>query len=567
MVLSGFISLPTLSHPNSAASGKPVLKYRWVYLALNFQVDENVPKAQEIMRRAAKAGYNGIVLADYKLEILDLLGDNKLRYTKNMGQIKLTAKELNLQLIPTLSGPGYASGILAHDPDLAEGPPVKNASFEVRNGQADIAPQSQPQLKNPGFEDANNNQFKGFDFQDGIGKSTYQDSQIKHGGNSSLRMEEIAANTPDNTNCRATQTVEVAPWRQYHVSVWTKTDKFDTVGNTRLAVIGYDGKTLCFQDLRLQPNQDWTEQHVTFNSQSNTKVRIYFGVWGGGNGRLWWDDANLKETGVLNIVRRDECPIFVKSEEGTAYIEGIDFDKVTDPKMGSVPWPGSFEIYHPWPKITITKNSRIREGQRLLVSYYPAAIVMSDQVACSLTDPETFKILENDVKNVHDLLEPKAYFWGHDEMRCAGWDMGAMKSGKTPGQLLADQFARCYAISKKQDPNADIYVWSDMFDPNHNAHADYYMVNGTLAESWKGVPKDVVIINWNSGQAKESGKFFADQGYHQVLAGYYDGPPDAIRKWQSKVADLPGIDGAMYTTWVGNYADLEAFAKAAWGTD
>lgn len=553
------------AHTTSPLHQRPTLQYRWLYLSLNFQVDGNVPKAQEIMKRAAKAGYNGIVLADYKLEILDLLGDNKPRYFRNMGQVKQTAQELNLQLIPTLSGPGYASGILAHDPNLAEGPPVRDAPFVVKNGQADIAQSLRSGLKNPGFEEATHDQFKGLDFQDGIGKSTFQDLQIKHGGESSLRMESIAASTPENTNCRATQTVEVAPWRQYHVSVWTKTDQFDAIGNTRIAIIGYDGKTLCFQDLRLQTTQDWTEQHITFNSQSNAKVRVYFGVWGGNKGKLWWDDAKLEETGLLNIVRRDECPLMVKGEDGIVYVEGEDFEKVADPKMGNVPWPGAYEIYHPWPQIKLTKDSRIREAQKLLVSYFPAAIVMTDQVACSLTDPASFKILENDVKNVRLLLEPKTYFWGHDEMRCAGWDLGAAKSGKTPGQLLAEQFARCYAMTKKEDPKATICVWSDMFDPTHNAHADYYMVHGTLADSWKGVPQDVLIVNWNSGQAKASGEFFANQGYHQILAGYYDGQPDAIKKWQAEVAGLRGIEGVMYTTWVGNYSNLEAFAEAAWG--
>ncbi len=567
-MLAGLLAMLVAGSAATYAHHMPLdhaLTRRWVYLSLNFQVDENVPKAEAIMRRAAKAGYNGIVIADYKLEILDLLGDNKPRYTKNIGQIKQVASELNLELIPTLSGPGYASGILAHDPNLAEGPPVKDAPFVVRNGQADIAPDTQPQLINGGFEEATNNRLAGFDFQDGIGKSTFRDTEVKHGGSRALRMEEIAANTPENTNCRATQTVEVAPWRQYHVSAWTKTDRFDSVGDTRIAVIGYDGRTLCFQDLRLQPTQDWTEQHITFNSQGNTKVRIYFGVWGGRKGKLWWDDAKIEETGLLNVVRRSECPLSVKSTDGAEYVEGKDFKRISDPRMGQVPWPGSFEIFHAWPKIILEDGSHIREGQRLLVSYFPAAIVMSDQVACSLTDPAMFGILENDVKNVHDLLSPKAYFWGHDEMRCAGWDIGATKSGKTPGQLLADQFAKCYSMVKRQDPQASVFVWSDMFDPTHNAHADYYMVNGTLAESWKGVPKDVVIVNWNSGQAKASAKFFADQGYHQVLAGYYDGQPNAIRKWLDDVGNLPGIDGVMYTTWVGNYSNLESFAQAAWG--
>ena len=45
---------------------------RWVYLQQNLQVKENLPKIEAILRRAKAAGYNnGVVLADYKLNILD----------------------------------------------------------------------------------------------------------------------------------------------------------------------------------------------------------------------------------------------------------------------------------------------------------------------------------------------------------------------------------------------------------------------------------------------------------------------------------------------------------------
>jgi hypothetical protein len=79
------------------------------------------------------------------------------------------------------------------------------------------------------------------------------------------------------------------------------------------------------------------------------------------------------------------------------------------------------------------------------------------------------------------------------------------------------------------------------------------------------LPKDAVIVNWNSGKPKESLPFFANRGLKQILAGYYDGPPDSIRRWLAAAEGVPGVVGVMYTTWQGKYDDLEAFAKAAWG--
>jgi len=75
----------------------------------------------------------------------------------------------------------------------------------------------------------------------------------------------------------------------------------------------------------------------------------------------------------------------------------------------------------------------------------------------------------------------------------------------------------------------------------------------------------VIIVNWNSGQPAQSLPFFAQRGHVQVLAGYYDGPPERIRDWLAAGRNLKGIRGVMYTTWRGDFSQLEAFAEHAWG--
>jgi hypothetical protein len=105
-----------------------------------------------------------------------------------------------------------------------------------------------------------------------------------------------------------------------------------------------------------------------------------------------------------------------------------------------------------------------------------------------------------------------------------------------------------------------------MFDPHHNAHAGFYLVNGDLAGSWLGLPPEMTIINWNSGQAAQSLAFFAGRGHRQVLAGFYDGDTASIGNWLKQADSLKGVNGAMYTTWRNDFRHLEAFARAAWGT-
>ena len=133
----------------------------------------------------------------------------------------------------------------------------------------------------------------------------------------------------------------------------------------------------------------------------------------------------------------------------------------------------------------------------------------------------------------------------HDELRVANWCRACQRRGLTPGELLADNARRCLAILEEIDPGAEVLVWSDMFDPHHNAVDDYYLVNGTLAGSWEGLPPRVIIANWNGGHMRESLDFFADRGHRQVIAGYYDcrRPLNDFTRWDEAARGRPGSHG------------------------
>lgn len=537
-------------------------EYRWVYVTGNLQVNENVGRVIDIMKRAKNAGYNGIVLADFKLSILDRVPK---QYFENIEKVKQTAKQLALDIYPTIFSIGYSEGLLSHDPNLVEGLPVYDATFEVREGYAELAKEEQPLPKNLDFEDATGDRFAGWEFQDDIGLSTFADSRIVHHGARSLRMENIGKVNPHG-NSRVHQLVEVKPWKQYHVSVWIKTENFDRAGNARIAVLTREGKPLDFTSLRVQPTQDWKEHHVVFNSRDNTSVRLYFGVWGGRNGKIWWDDARMEQVGLLNVIRREGCPLTVRSVNGMEYVEGKDFERVIDERMGTVPWLGAYEVYHEPPRLRLTPNSRIKPGERLKVSFYHAITVYQGQVCICLSEPKTYSLLQQELSNVKNLLAPKGYFMSHDEIRVANWCKTCISRKLSPGQILADNVKRCIEVIRSASPNAKVFVWSDMFDPYHNARGDYYLVNGSWEGSWLGLPKEVIIVNWNFGESKKSLPFFASLGNKQILAGYYDGEVESIKKWLEDAASVSGVVGVMYTTWQGDYSKLEAFARAAWGT-
>lgn len=535
------------------------LDYRWIYLQKNLQVTEDLPAIEQILRRAAKAGYNGVVLADYKLNILDRVPDH---YFKNANRFRELCRELNLELIPTVANFGYSSGILAHDPNLAEGLPARDVPFVVKGRMAQLDTADNNLV--PGdFENHQGDLFRGWGFQDEPGKGTFADESVRHGGSASLRIENPAGLSG---NRRVNKKIKVRPWSQFHASVWIKTSGFESAGETRMFAMSPTGRVLSHSHLGVKKDQEWTEHHAMFNTLENEEILFYLGTWGCRGGKLWLDDVRLIEEPFVNLVRRPGCPLIVKDETGsTTFVEGRDYSQLRDNKLGTTPWPGEFDVYHAPPRLTLMSGSRIKDGQKLRVSYFHTVTIYDNQICCSLSEPKVFDVVQDQIQRVQKLFEPQTYFLSHDEIRVANWSDPERASGKTAGQQLADNVRRCVQIVKKVTPDARLCVWSDMFDPSHNAVDNFYLVNGNLADSWEGLPREMIIMNWNSGKPAESLRHFSGRGHSQILAGYYDAPPQNIKGWLKAGEGLTGIRGAMYTTWQNNFTDLEKFAEAAWG--
>ena len=542
---------------------KPALTHRWVYLSTNMLVDKNVEDALTILRRAAKAGYTGVVLTDSKFMRWDQLPE---RYLQNVRRVRQAFRELHLDCVAAVCPIGYSEGILSRDPNLAAGLPVRRAPFLAKGGKL-IPVDNSAKIVHGGFEQHKNHRPTGWQFVDQPGQITFIDQEVKCEGQCSLRMQDIGRHNPQHGNGRACQTISVEPFRYYHVSVAVKTRDFEAARDVRIAVLAEGGATLNFFEPRIEKTQDWRRVDVTFNSLDFSKVNLYLGVWGGTTGTIWWDDLRIEPGGLVNLVRRDGAPLRVASADGkTEYVEGRDFQGVKDPMLGVVRWPGQFTVWHKPPVVTLPAGSRIRDGQTVLMSYYHTALIHRDQVMCCMAEPKVYEILKWQVEQVHKNLAPDGYFMQHDEIRVQGWDESCTKTGLTPGELLAENVRKCTSIIRKQDPGKPIYVWSDMFDPYHNAKATgrYYLVkgDGPWHGSWKGLDKDVIIVNWNSRPASrlESMRHFAQLGHRQILAGYYDGPVDRIDGWFRDARNVPGVIGVMYTTWQHRYDDLEAFS-------
>ncbi len=533
---------------------------RWVWVMANLMVEKEADRVVALIEKSAKAGYNGLVLSDYKMNLLDQVQPHYFTHAK---RVMDAAAKANIEIIPCIAPIGYSNGLLMHDVNLAEGLPVVDARFVVKGREARLQ-------GDPGFEEvapgdmerSKGDVLQGFSFQDEPGKSTFADHAQAKQGKSSLRIE-----NPEG-NARLIRNLKVRPHAAYRLSAWVKTKGWQNPGAFRLMAIGAGdkGRSLSFHEGGIERDQDWTRVEVVFNTLDFTSVNLYAGVYGGGKGTMWVDEFRIEEMGLTNVLRRPGCPLTVKASDGREYVEGKDYEPVADPKLGMIPYAGEYEFSHEAPPIKLTEKSSIRDGEVLSVSWYHPVATHGTQVMCCVSEPKVYDILRDQARRVNELYKPKKVMLSHDEIRVMNWCAACQSRKLTPGQLLADNVKKCREIANQEMPGAEVMVWSDMFDPTHNAVDDYYLVNGTLKGSWEGLDKSVTIMNWNGGKLAESARFFADRGHKQVIAGYYDVDDlSGFTDWDAKVKGVPNVIGFMYTTWQQKYGLLDEYGKAMIG--
>jgi hypothetical protein len=515
------------------------IQKRWLFAWREMSNPEEVERMIARFPRAAAAGYNGVAFS------YNIAPDKAPR-------LRQAAEQNGLDLVAIVMGG-------AHDRNYAEGMLVKDALFVAHDGAAALLPDNPTRVLNGEFEDAAGNHFKGWTMQDDEGVTSFADHEMVHGGKTSLRMESIGKN--QYNHCRLAQPLKLQPHRQYHISLWVKTDKLSPP-EAEVKVLTADAQQgISFQSFHVDATQDWKRYDLVFNSLDNREAHLYLGCWSGKSGKLWWDDLSIEEIGLVNVLRRPGCPVTVRGEDGTAYEEERDFKRVVDPVLN--PW----HAWHEAPLIKLTAGTRIKDGARLRVSYYHPIIVYEDRVTSCLSEPKIFEDWRQEVKQADQLFHPAAFLMSHDELRVMNQCALCQSKHLTPGELLAWNVKQAAQIIRDLRPDAEIWVWNDMFDPLHNAVDHFYAVNGSLTGSWKGLDPGIGIVNWHGGLKGKNCKFFADLGLKQILSGYYDSDEDgaAIAEWRHNTEGVPGIVGAMYTTWEDKYEAMDVWAKMAWG--
>ncbi|MCE5269759.1 hypothetical protein LLH00_00565 [bacterium] len=557
LALLAFLALGAV---NANAQQGKIYPYRFIYLHGKALEDmAQVELVRNLARTAKDHGLNGIILS----AMLDRLPLEPPYNVKNLYEIKRICDSCDVELIPGVCPMGYNAPTLAWDKNLLEGLPVKDVLFEVKGGLANVVPDPAVSIPNGGFEEAAGTLPAGWEQVVKKGALLSLDSKVCKSGKNSLRVEmtdQIADLSGEfqDWGSLVSRKIPVHPGRCYRLSCWVRTQGLDGRGDVfPMLVQGANGRRLQYYIPVVPATSDgWVLAQVGFNSLENTDVTVSVGCPSGKSGKFWIDDYSIAEEGLINVIRREGAPLVVKSDKsGQVYTEGRDFARVEDPLK-------TLLFDHPAPAIRIIPGGYIKEGERLRVSFYNNYPIYNGQTPACISEPRYYDICRQVITLLDGIIKPKKYFFGLDELRMCGNCETCKARGLTPGQLAADCITRQRDIVKSINPDAEIFVWTDMFDPNHNAgnqHGQnyYYHVDGTFEGSWNYLPKDVIMVCWYGEVRDKSLAHFNSLGLRTL--GSSSGGLDTARGWLKSLDATSGAVGIMYTTWNENFNALSQF--------
>jgi hypothetical protein len=243
----------------------------------------------------------------------------------------------------------------------------------------------------------------------------------------------------------------------------------------------------------------------------------------------------------------------VRGEDGTAFEEERDYARIADARL-------DFRFDRDAPAIRILPGGRIRDGARLRVSWYHAMGVNHGQVSVCMSEPQLYEIYRQQARLLHEAVGARRIVLSMDEIRQAGSCDACRRRGLSLAQILGACFTEQVKILREQDPQVDVWTWSDMLDPNHNARPNYYLTEGDFTGSWNYVPRDLGIVCWYYEKRMAGLAHFSKLGFRTLAGAYYDADTlDNPQGWLEALAATPRAAGIMYTTWRNKYALLAGF--------
>lgn len=592
----------------TALAEKGIFTKRYVFFLRGWSTNQAAEENTQIMERAAKAGYNGLIFGNYGLSVMHKKPKTDPFLTR-FAEFRAQAKKNGLTLCPNYA---YQTMLPHHSITASEAFPVRGTPFVVeKDGRAVVETDANLDIANGSFEEI-----------DGLLPSGWKIAGLAPGtqmmvdtcgrtGKRSVRFQDLP---PQQANCGIKQTIAVKPLRAYEIRVWIKTKDFvnrdpssprfhpNPATVAQVAVYGntwkhwvnmLNGGQMWPKQGNVRPTQGWKEYRMVFGSVSNSSISIRIqpvGYHCAPKGNIWFDDISIREVGLVETMMRSTTPVIVKDAvSGTVYQEGVDYllDAKTD--------------YMAVGKLSIPAGSVIKAGQRLLVDWS----ILADQInrfpSGAWCNKQAFQYLIEDNLLLHELTGGLgAYHIATGEWRDAGWDPTCMDLYGTAGNYMAGATLGLEATCRLFNPKMDVYIKNDMYDPYQNANLDrrqYYLCNGPIYGSWNGISDSAIVMNWRPS----AGAVGSSENLQVKSFLFWAGldpevkitPKRQIVRFNCQSGNLHGVDkglaniaaaealgmtgmvGCVYNTWDGRYPAFEAMEELAqlctdhgrWGTN
>lgn len=494
----------------------------WFYWDL--RLDQNtdyLPEATQTLARASAAGYRGVMLGSgSRIALLPRLDEAQ---RERVRAFRRECERFGLEIAVAVWSFGYGKeSFLPYDINLAAANPVFGTRYRVTDGVAGPQSGERRELLPAGG---------------GVVHSPARDGDI------------------------ARQTVRLKRDRSYRLHIRGEAEGVDGIWPVSLIVrrVGVKSDALESRIFRFKAGESFGD-FMQFASMDADEVivecRGYNRTY---PGSVKVTALTLEETPPYNVIRRNGTPIHVRSADGTkTYEEGVDFAAI--PKAEGL-WPMK------WTKpltFRILYGGAIREGDEVAVDCFASFPTHGKWTSVCMAGPEVFEIMERSAAAIATDLAPKLWILSFDEVRSGGGCVNCRKIGGM-AQIYARCAERALAIVRRHRPDAEVYVWNDMVDPECQKDGGWSQgLYSPIAGVWDMLPPGLGIACWTAN--RESALRFATEcGRRTFIAGYYGRKMmDADREWVRLAKSIPGCDcrGMMYTQWGQGFSQLEEFAAA-----
>jgi len=431
----------TLS-PSGPTGGR--LARRWVYFYENIDNDSTVTIFEDVARRAAAKLYNGIILGGGSTAFRVSTGENA---RDNIVEIYRIARAHGLDLIPSAFQLGSAYDIAYYSSDLihyVEGALVRGTTFRVtETSDGGLVAVHVPEIdylykfdQTYMYGDTELFSTEGYDAITSVsgtkmGTMSFPDHSVGRTDSSSLRIENLHLNNPAALHVY----LKTTPRRSYKFSVWVKTEGLNS-SDLRMYVEEGSGpymwRTFVHNDVSIPKTGDWQKVEFGFNSMDMDRVIIVVGIYGATTGKIWFDDMEIEEVGLLNVLRRPGTPVTVRDkDDATLYVEGTDYGYISDPYITMSSY--RYLYNHDEPTIEILDGGRIAQkfeqtgDVELSVDFYHG--LKADSYYPCLSEPRVYAAYAEQYEILCAALPHDKLLIGIDEIRVAANCMWLVRIG------------------------------------------------------------------------------------------------------------------------------------------